>query len=100
MNQIEKIRHKYETGLPIFKRLFEMDSKSLKEKLHRICDSHPDKDVFEHGSVKKISVDDEPESIEIYYYSSFSISPMGIFYKPEHGPGNHVIEFNEFFKLE
>lgn len=100
MSKVKEIEKKYEIGFPIFKRLFDMDSKSLKEKLLRICDSHPDKDVFEHGRVSKSIVDDVPHCIIIDYYSSFEINPFGISYQPEHGSGNKVIEFNEFFKLD
>ncbi len=93
-------KKKYEIGFPVFERLFNMDSNSLKELLQRICASHPDVSVLKEGSVKKEICDDRPQSITISYYSSFSITPFGINYKPEHGGGSTVVEFNEFFKLD
>lgn len=100
MSKAEDFKKKYEIGFPIFERLFEMKSEPLKELLQRVCASHPDVDVLKEGSVQKVTLDDKPQSITISYYSSFSITPYGINYKPEHGGGSTVVEFNEFFKLD
>lgn len=99
MNTAEETKQKYETGFPVFKRLFEMDSASLKEKLFQICATHHDKEVFKNGKVTKTLVDDVPDSISISWYASFDVTAFGIYYIPEHGGSGLIVEFNEFFKL-
>ena len=101
MSSESTIQKRWDTGYPTFKKLFDMPYKDLKEILKRILSSHSD-DVeytINEGKVFKEYENDEPHKLGVYCYGSVTISPFGIDYKPEHGPGRTLVEFNEFFKL-
>ena len=99
-NSAATIEQNHRIGLPIFKKLFEMNSKELKIKLSQICGNLVPDHVFDgHAVVIKVSMNDEPYSIEVFAYDSLLISPFGINFNPEHSSGKTVVEFNEFFKL-
>lgn len=90
----------YEVGFPTFKRIFDMDSKSIKNILKEICgDKVPNKGILEQGRVKKEMTDDIPEAIEIWHYDHVSITPFGISFYNEHNERTPLVEFNKFFTL-
>lgn len=95
----------WEIGFPIFKQLFDMEPKELREKLHSIC-GEDYKELIDNSSItwemKTMSVREQiktPYEISLNYYNSITITPFGIVYKPEHGSGKNIISFNEHFKL-
>ncbi len=101
MDTSESIQEKWNTGYPIFKKLFETPCHELRGILSEICvDKIPNKDLFKEGTIKKLSSNDKPESLDVWFYDSISISAFGINYKPEHGTPKTIVEFNKFFTLK
>jgi len=92
------IMKKYEYGLTILNDLFKMSIPEFKEKLLSILNSTYD-EIVKNGRVEKITSNDIPECINIYFYDKITISPFGIDYKPEHGESRNLISFNQHFKL-
>ena len=90
-------QEKYDAGYPTFKKLFDMSKDELKKVLVDIIPQH--EETIKGGNVRKVMLDDEPYEMEVNYYSSISITPFGINYKPEHGPGGNVILFNKYFVI-
>lgn len=94
------IEEKYEIGLNILRELFSIPSFDLKIKIKEICgDLIPIDFSFDESNLHKLSIDDVPNKIEIWYYSNIIIDAFGIYYKPEHAAGFQIIEFNKHFKL-
>ena len=91
---------RYEVGKPAFDKLFAMPFEELKKVLREICGSANFHDnFFTEATVKKISTDDNPTEIDLYYYSKLSVTPFGIYYEPEHGNSKLIFEFTRFFKI-
>lgn len=103
MSTLEEFQVQYETGYKVFEKLFQLSDKELKEKLKSIIGSDLDKwnDGIlgnDSGVERKIS-NEKYKEITICFYDWISISPMGIYYHPEHGEARKMIEFNKHFAL-
>lgn len=107
MTQAEDINKRYEIGVKILAELFKLTDNEIKEKLTSICgdkintrnDGLLKPRVNNGGSVKRMVENEKPERIEIWFYDAIFINHFGIQYKPEHGPGEDLVEFTEHFKL-
>jgi hypothetical protein len=44
--------------------------------------------------------DDEPEEMQIHFYSSILINYTGVRYKPEHGSLQMILKFDKFFNVD
>jgi len=102
MSEVNDIVENYKIGLPIFEKLFNLKRDKLIEVLKDICSEHKRamENLENNPSVNKESRNDEPYSLKIYNWSTIEIGAMGIYFKPEHEPGDYIVRFNKFFKLD
>lgn len=90
-----------EMGTPIFNTLFNTKREVLIDILKRIVAHHKGaSQVFDETfRIQKIIMDDKPEKLFFISWDKIEISPLGVYYYPEHGPAERIVVFNEFFKL-
>lgn len=96
INKIIENHEKYGKGT--LNKIFSMSHTEILDFVKNLGSSYNIPD-FKNGIVYKKSRNDEPESIEIWFYYSLLIDTSGIIYRPEHAPAQRIIEFNEFFKI-
>lgn len=98
----KSIQEKYNMGQPILIKLGELKKDELIEAIKKICsgDSAALEVLENNPSVVKIISDDVISEININWYDKINISPFGINYKPEHGGGRTIVNFNETFTLD
>lgn len=102
MNQVEIIMEQYEIGYKIFEKIFQLSDKEIKEKLKSILKGNTKHDysyILADGEVTRIIKNEKYKSIEISFYGSIEISSFGIYYHPEHGCQDKLVDFNEHFVL-
>ena len=102
MSHLDEILKNYDVGNAIFKKLFALSDKKLREKLHSICrhSDIPDYNfILNGGRIQRTIVDEKPDEIMISNYDSISLGAFGITYHPEHGNERKFINFDEHFKL-
>lgn len=102
MTFLEQVEHDWNIGLPIFNKLFEKNSSEIKSVVEKIFESrkvNSNNFGFSHCDVEKMSKNDEPREIGLYFYDSIKISPLGISFKREHGPNNLVVPFDSTFQF-
>ncbi len=93
-------QEQWNTGLPVFLKLFNMPKAELLPLLKEICGDRIPDDLFESTThVYKETCDDEPTKIKVASWDKIDISPFGIHYTKEHGPTTKIVEFNKFFVL-
>jgi hypothetical protein len=98
----QKYKDQYEIGFPVFLKLFELKKdqfiKVMKDIFH---ENNRVMEILENRpKVIKTLTDDEPEGIEIHFYSSVSINYLGVRYKPEHGESDVILKFDKFFNVD
>lgn len=102
-NLAEKYQKAFEIGMPIFNEIFKMSDNDLKDKLKSILKNKIDSrnlDLFEKSSnVRRIILNEEAKEINIEFYDTIKIHPLGIDFQPEHGSSCKLVEFDEHFKL-
>jgi len=54
----------------------------------------------DNPKLNKTLIDDTPQTINIYYYSSIEINWSGVKYKPEHGESKTLIKFDKYFNID
>jgi hypothetical protein len=88
-------------GQPALNEFFSLNRKEIKEKIRDIIgeswfDEHCS-GMIEHGTVIKMTSNDVPEKIEIYYYDKIEITQFGIYFHPEHGDRKILRNFDKYF---
>lgn len=98
----EKYKQQYEIGYPIFENLFNLKKDDFIKVMKDIFyDNESVLEILENKpSVIKTLRDDEPEGINIHFYSSIEIGYSGIRYKPEHGTPITILKFDKFFNID
>lgn len=103
MSELEKKYHQeHETGFPIFKKLFELNKDDFLAVM---------KDIFQYNNlvlrllkneprVVKTIVNDEPNTICIYFYDSIEVNAFGVRFKPEHGESTLILKFDKLFNVD
>ena len=91
---------KYEAGLPVFKKLFNLKKEELIKTVKEIVGDDYSSILDNNPDVFKEIRNDEPEKISISFYDSIKITPFGINFVGEHGYNSKkLVEFNRFFTL-
>lgn len=102
MDLEQKYKEQHEIGFPIFEKLFQLKKNDFIKVMKDIFQNN--KSVMEilenKPRVLKTLNDDEPEEIQIHFYSSISITYWGVEYKPEHGFSDTVLKFDKFFNID
>lgn len=101
MSLVKDYLERYNTGFPVFEKLFNLKGEELIETLKDICshDSLALEVLEEKPNTYKSIENDIPAKIKICSWSTIEITPTGIYYKQEHGQLRDVILFTKFFKL-
>ena len=99
MSQIEKFKKEHEIGFPIFNQIFSQPVSEIKKLVEDIVNDSQMSSFFKSCSVTKTSVDDVPREIQMNFYDSIEITPLGITHYPEHGVGTTIVKFDKYFKL-
>jgi hypothetical protein len=98
----QKYKEQYEIGFPIFQKLFQLKKDDFIKVMKDIFQD--DKSVMEilenKPRVIKTLNDDEPEEMQIHFYSSILINYTGVSYKPEHGSLQMILKFDKFFNVD
>jgi hypothetical protein len=102
MNLEQKYQEQYETGFPIFEKLFQLKKDDFIKVMKDIFqDNKSVMEILENKpKVIKTLNDDNPEEIKICFYSSIEVTYFGVRYKPEHGVSNMVLKFDKFFNID
>lgn len=92
----------YEEGFPIFEKLFQLKKEQLIKILKIIFQDTSSiiEFVDSNPQVTKTSKNDTPSEIAICYYDKITISPFGIYFKPEHGTSRKILMLNKFFNID
>ena len=98
----QKYKEQYEIGFPIFQKLFQLKKEDFIKVMKDIFqDNKSVLEILENKpKVIKTLEDDEPEKIEIHFYSSISIDYFGVRYKPKHGASDMILKFDKFFNVD
>ena len=98
---IKEYLERYDIGFPTFEKLFNLKKDELIEILKDVCigNSNATELLKEAPNVYKFIENDLPTKIKLCSWSTLEVTPTGIFYKPEHGQGSDVVNFNKFFVL-
>ena len=101
MDMVEEYLEKHKVGFPTFEKLFNLKQERLIEVLKDVCADHKEASevLNEKPNSYKFIENDEPTKIKLCSWSTIEITPIGIYYKPEHGIGKDVVLFNKYFKL-
>ena len=102
MTFLEQAEHDWNVGLPIFNKLFEKNSSEIKTIVEKIFESRKVKSnnfTFSKCDIKKVIKNDNPHEIELYFYDSIEICPLGIYFLPEHGFTKLVVPFDSTFQF-
>jgi hypothetical protein len=98
----QKYKEQYEIGLPIFQKLFQLKKDDFIKVMKDIFqDNQSVLEILENKpKVIKTLNDDEPEEMQIHFYSSILINYTGVRYKPEHGSLQMILKFDKFFNVD
>lgn len=101
MNLVEEYLEKYETGFPVFEKLFNMKSEELSETLKSIVGAHRAGTVLnEKPNFYKYIENDKPTNIKISAWDKIEITPLCIYYQGEYGKElEPVVLFTKHFTL-
>lgn len=102
MTKEQKFMEDYNIGQNIFKKLYDLKKEDF---IIIMKDMFQDnKNVMEiledNPKLNKTLIDDTPQTICIYYYSSLEINWSGVKYKPEHGESKTLIKFDKYFNID
>jgi len=89
----------WDLAYPNFKKLFDLDSRSLVEKVKDICVSLPKDFITGKWKVKKVIQDDIPWEITLEFYDSIWITPFGIKLKEEYGYTKDLYTYSQLADL-
>ena len=92
METIEEIKLEINEMRPIFEKLFNLQSNDIKEILQKIIGC---KLNLQNMNVKKISIDDKANKIEIYDWDVLEVGLMGIYLKLEHRNSEKICSLRE-----
>lgn len=95
------ITERYEIGMPILSKLFDMKSAEIKEVLKDVLANKIDTEYIlsNESTVIKESRNDLPQNIKIWFHDCLSISAFGIQWIPEHGNVKELVTFDKHFVL-
>ena len=98
----QKNKERYEIGFPIFEKLFQLKKDDFIKVMKDIFqDNKSVMEILENKPrVIKTLNDDEPEEMQIHFYSSILINYTGIRFKPEHGALEMILKFDKFFNVD
>jgi hypothetical protein len=98
----EEINERYDTGIVILTKLFELNHIDLKEKLKEICGDKVPETSFGIGLIiEKTTCNDTPSYIDVCSRSNdqLHINVLGIRYKSDHVEPVQVVLFDKIFTL-
>jgi hypothetical protein len=90
-----KYKEMWETGFPMFEKLFNLNKPNLLKVLKELFqDNESILEILENNPnvIKKIE-NDVPNEIKVCFYSYIEINPFGIYYQPEHGASKQILKF-------
>ena len=98
----QKYKEQYEIGFPIFQKLFHLKKDDFINVMKDIFqDNKSVMEILENKPrVIKTLNDDEPEEMQIHFYSSILINYTGVGFKPEHGPLEMILKFDKFLNVD
>lgn len=98
----QKYKEQYEVGFPIFQKLFQLKKDDFINAMKDIFqDNNSVLEILENKpKVIKTLNDDEPEEIQIHFYSSILINYTGVRFKPENGSLQMILKFDKFFNVD
>lgn len=103
ITSIEQMRANHALGQTVFEKIFQLDSKDIKNKLKELIDSEFIADyLLKEGSVQKITINDEPWKILIHFHDELVIDAYGIVFNGEHSkqPKTLICFTSKSFKLD
>jgi len=102
MSLEQKYKEQYEIGFPIFEKLFQLKKDDFIKVMKDIFkDNKSVMEILENKPrVIKTLNDDEPEEMQIHFYSSVLINYAGVRFKPEHGSLEMILKFDKFFNVD
>ena len=98
----QKYKEQYEAGFPVFDKLFQLKKDDFIKVMKDIFqDNESVMGILENKPrVVKTLNDDEPEEMQIHFYSSISVNYAGVRFKPEHGSSEMILKFDKFFNVD
>jgi hypothetical protein len=98
----QKYKEQYEIGFPKFQKLFQLKKDDFIKVMKDIFqDNESVMEILENKPrVIKTLTDDEPEEMQIHFYSSILINYTGVIFKPEHGSLQMILKFDKFFNVD
>jgi len=102
MSLVQKYKEQYEIGFPIFKKLFQLKKDDFIKVMKDIFQDNKSVMVILENKPRVIKTlnDDEPEEMQIHFYSSILINYTGVRFKPEHGSLEMILKFDKFFNVD
>lgn len=102
MSLVQKYKEQYEIGFPIFKKLFQLKKDDFIKVMKDIFQENKSVMVILENKPRVIKTlnDDEPEEMQIHFYSSILINYTGVRFKPEHGSLEMILKFDKFFNVD
>ena len=102
MSLEQKYKEQYEIGFPIFKKLFQLKKDDFIKVMKDIFQDNKSVMVILENKPRVIKTlnDDEPEEMQIHFYSSILINYTGVRFKPEHGSLEMILKFDKFFNVD
>jgi len=98
----QKYKEQYEIGFPIFQKLFQLKKDDFIKVMKDIFQENKSVMVILENKPRVIKTlnDDEPEEMQIHFYSSILINYTGVRFKPEHGSLEMILKFDKFFNVD
>ena len=102
MSLVQKYKEQYEIGFPIFEKLFQLKKDDFIKVMKDIFQDNKSVMVILENKPRVIKTlnDDEPEEMQIHFYSSILINYTGVRFKPEHGSLEMILKFDKFFNVD
>lgn len=102
MSLVQKYKEQYEIGFPIFQKLFQLKKDDFIKVMKDIFQENKSVMVILENKPRVIKTlnDDEPEEMQIHFYSSILINYTGVRFKPEHGSLEMILKFDKFFNVD
>lgn len=98
----QKYKEQYEIGFLTFQKLFQLKKDDFIKVMKDVFQDNKSvmKILENRPRVIKTLYDDEPEEMQIHFYSSILINYTGIRFKPEHGSLEMILKFDKFFNVD
>lgn len=97
-SSLMKILKTSRDGVPNLHKLFSMDSATLRKALEENIGNKLPNHFLDNAKIVKQIENDEPQTIEMWWYDMVEIKCGSITFKPEHGSHQHIID-THFLKL-